>query len=50
MARLAGDVQKPDQKPAARSKAASLEKKFANQRVKKSHPHAENNQVNSSNL
>ena len=50
MAGLAGDVQKPGQKTAARSKAASLGKKSASQRVKTSHPHTENNQVNSANL
>ena len=50
MAGLAGHVQNPSQKMAARSKAASLEKTFASQRVKRSHPHTENNQVNSANV
>ena len=49
MARLAGDVHKPGHK-AARSKAASLTKKSASQRVSTSHSHTENNQVNSTNL
>ena len=46
MAGLAGDVQKPGR----RSKAASLGKKSASQRVKTSRPRTENNQVNSANL
>ena len=40
----AGNVQKPDQKT-----AASFGKKSASQRVKTSHPHTENNQINSAN-
>ena len=50
MAGLVGDVQKLGQKTAARSRAASLAKKSANQRVTISNPHNENNQVNSANL
>ena len=38
IAGLAGDVHKPGQKTAARSKAASLKKKSASQRAKTSHP------------
>ena len=50
MAGLAGDVQKPGKKTAARSKEASLAKKSASQRVTTSHPNTENHQVNSANL
>ena len=50
MAGLAGDVQKPSQKTAGRSKAASLAQKSASQRLTTNHPNTENHQVNSANL
>ena len=50
MAGLVGHVQKPGQKTAARSRAANLAKKSANQRVTISNLHIENKQVNSANL
>ena len=50
MVGLACDVQKLGQKTAARSKAASLAKKSASQRVTTSRPNTENHQVNTANL
>jgi len=50
MVGLAGHVQKPGQKTAARLKAASLGKTSVSERVERSHPHTENNHVNGANL